>query len=113
MWGQFFELRRHEKRRDPLLLGIRKFEHAGRFDLDEFLLDAPPHLFDPDLVHEDFYARLPEIVAPAGLVVDAKHRFKKSKNVALRYEVARLEREVGRAAQTAAHENPISDFATI
>jgi len=41
-------------RRDTRDFALRKLKHAGLFDFREFVFDAPAHLLDADLVHEDF-----------------------------------------------------------
>ena len=70
--------------------------------MGELRLDLLAKRVEALLVHEDFYARLVLVVAPALEIVDAQDRLDIAEQVTFGQEVAHLAADEGRAAETAA-----------
>src|SRR5579864_222801 len=91
-----------------------------RIELERAVLDALPFRFDlpgesvdTELVHQNLYARLVDIVAPAELVVGAQHRLDVTEHIALVQERLDGLGQERRAAEAAADHDLKADFAGI
>ncbi len=103
--------RRRKIARDAGVFIFRYLQRAGFLDLRKFAFHLAPHLLRSQRIDENLDAGFEEIVAPAGLVVDAQYRFEEGKDVLLGDEVADDMADIGRAPHAAAGIDAIARFA--
>ena len=91
----------------------RDFQRARRLDLFELAHHLPAHFFHAQRIHEDLDAGLVDVVAAAGLVVDAHHGFEEREDILLFHEVADDMADIGRAPHAAAGIDAIAGLAFV
>ena len=108
--GRPMRQRRRRELAGDRLDGLGRKLQRAVLDLGILGLDFLAHLLGADLVHQDLYARLVEIVAPAVAVVDAQRRLEIGQKLVLGQELAQRLADHRRAAQPAAHDHLETDL---